>query len=371
MVLQSHMAVFVVFLSFQTSFCCFTFALTINDNRNLKYSNMIKVAINGFGRIGRLAFREMINNKAFEVVAINDLSAPAMLAYLLKYDSVQGTFKPKVTSDENTLVIGQQKIAVYAESEPTKLPWKAHQVDLVLECTGYFSTREKASAHLEAGASKVIISAPSDKSTKTIVYNVNHSTLDSNDTIISAASCTTNCLAPMAKVLHDAFGIIAGQMTTIHAYTNSQPLMDTPDAKLNFRGSRAAANSIIPYTTGAAKAISLVIPELKDKLDGSSQRVPVASGSVVELFTLLKKQVSVEEINKVMKANTNASFEYTEDPIVSSDIIGINCGSLFDGSQTKVVSVGDHQMVKTVAWYDNEMSFVSQMVRLASHFGNN
>lgn len=330
---------------------------------------MIKVAINGFGRIGRLAFREIANNEQLEVVAINDLSAPSMLAYLLKYDSVQGTFKRSISHSENTLIVDGKQVAVYAERDPHKLPWSELNVDIVLECTGIFESREKASAHLEAGAKKVIISAPSDKDVKTIVYNVNHQLLNASDQLISCASCTTNCLAPMAKVLNDKFGIIAGQMTTIHAYTNSQPLMDTPDPKVNYRKSRAAADSIVPYTTGAAKAIGLVIPELKGKLDGSSQRVPVHSGSVVELFTLLEKEVSVDEINRAMQTAANESYGYTEDPIVSSDVIGISYGSLFDATQTKVVTAGDKQLVKTVSWYDNEMSFVSQMVRTAAYFG--
>ncbi|MDD4994041.1 MAG: type I glyceraldehyde-3-phosphate dehydrogenase [Paludibacter sp.] len=330
---------------------------------------MIKVAINGFGRIGRLAFREIANNDQLEVVAINDLSAPSMLAYLLKYDSVQGTFKKNISHAENALIVDGKQVAVYAERDPNKLPWNDLQIDLVLECTGIFESREKASAHLKAGAKKVIISAPSDKDVKTIVYNVNHQLLNATDQLISCASCTTNCLAPMAKVLNDKFGIIAGQMTTIHAYTNSQPLMDTPDPKVNYRKSRAAADSIVPYTTGAAKAIGLVIPELKGKLDGSSQRVPVHSGSVVELFTLLEKEVSVDEINRAMQTAANESYGYTEDPIVSADIIGINYGSLFDATQTKVVTAGDKQLVKTVSWYDNEMSFVSQMVRTTAYFG--
>lgn len=330
---------------------------------------MIKVAINGFGRIGRLAFRKITENDQLEVVAINDLSAPSMLAYLLKYDSVQGTFRKEVGHTENALVIDGREIAVYAERDPHKLPWGELQVDLVLECTGIFESREKASAHLEAGAKRVIISAPSDKDVKTIVYNVNHHLLDADDQLISCASCTTNCLAPMANVLNEKFGIVAGQMTTIHAYTNSQPLMDTPDPKVNYRKSRAAADSIVPYTTGAAKAIGLVIPELKGKLDGSSQRVPVHSGSVVELFTFLNKTVTVDEVNATMKAAANESYGYTEDPIVSSDVIGISFGSLFDATQTKIVTVGDTQMVKTVSWYDNEMSFVSQMVRTAAYFG--
>lgn len=330
---------------------------------------MIKVAINGFGRIGRLAFREITKNNKLEVVAINDLSAPSMLAYLLKYDSVQGTFDAKISHTENALVVNEKTITVYAERDPKNLPWDKHQVDLVMECTGIFESKEKASAHLVAGAKKVIISAPSDKDVKTVVYNVNHQILDSTDQLISCASCTTNCLAPMAKVLNDRFGIITGQMTTIHAYTNSQPLMDTPDPKVNYRKSRAAADNIVPYTTGAAKAIGLVIPELNGKLDGSSQRVPVNAGSVVELFTILDKQVTVEEINAAMKSAANESYGYTEDPIVSGDVIGMSFGSLFDATQTKIVTAGDKQLVKTVSWYDNEMSFVSQMVRTAVYFG--
>jgi glyceraldehyde 3-phosphate dehydrogenase len=293
-----------------------------------------------------------------------------MLAYLLKYDSIQGTFNVKVDYTENALVVDKRQIAVYAERSPQNLPWAKHQVDLVLECTGLFESKEKASAHFTAGAKKVIISAPSDKDVKTIVFNVNHTILKSTDQLISCASCTTNCLAPMAKVLNEKFGIITGQMTTIHAYTNSQPLMDTPDPKVNYRKSRAAGNNIVPYTTGAAKAIGLVIPELNGKLDGSSQRVPVHSGSVVELFTILEKNVSVREINETMKTASNESYGYTEDPIVSADIIGSNFGSLFDATQTKVVTAGERQLVKTAAWYDNEMSFVSQMIRTAEFFGS-
>ncbi|HEX2936179.1 MAG TPA: type I glyceraldehyde-3-phosphate dehydrogenase [Bacteroidales bacterium] len=330
---------------------------------------MIKVAINGFGRIGRLAFRKMMESKDIEVVAINDLSAPSMLAYLLKYDSVQGTFNAKIDHTENSLVVNGKTIAVYAERVPQNLPWGKHQVDIVLECTGIFESREKASAHFAAGAKKVIISAPSDKDVKTIVFNVNHNILDASDTLISCASCTTNCLAPMAQVLNDKYGITTGQMTTIHAFTNSQPLMDTPDPKVNYRKSRAAADNIVPYTTGAAKAIGLVIPELKGKLDGSSQRVPVHAGSVVELFTILGKPVTAEEINQTMKNAANESYGYTEDPIVSGDVIGMSYGSLFDATQTKVITAGDKQLVKTVAWYDNEMSFVSQMVRTTEYFG--
>jgi glyceraldehyde 3-phosphate dehydrogenase len=330
---------------------------------------MIKVAINGFGRIGRLAFRRIQESAHLEVVAINDLSAPSMLAYLLKYDSIQGTFKADISHTDTELTVNGKPIAVLAERNPENLPWKQHGVDLVLECTGIFETKDKASAHFNAGARKVIISAPAGSDVKTIVYNVNHDQLTAADELISCASCTTNCLAPMAKVLNDQFGIIAGQMTTIHAYTNSQPLMDTPDPKVNYRKSRAGADSIIPYTTGAAKAIGLVIPELNGKLDGSSQRVPVHSGSIVELFTTLNKKVTVEEINLAMKAAANESFGYTEDPIVSSDIVGISFGSLFDGTQTKVVSSGESQLVKTASWYDNEMSFVAQMVRTAEYLG--
>jgi glyceraldehyde 3-phosphate dehydrogenase len=329
---------------------------------------MFKVAINGFGRIGRLAFRKIMKSSKLEVVAINDLSSPSMLAYLLKYDSIQGTFNADIHHTDNSLIVDGKTIAVYAERIPQNLPWAKHQIDLVLECTGLFETKEKASAHFLAGAKRVIISAPSDNDVKTIVYNVNHDILQSNDQLVSCASCTTNCLAPMAKVLNDTFGIITGQMTTIHAYTNSQPLMDTPDPKVNYRKSRAAASNIVPYTTGAAKAIGLVIPELKGKLDGSSQRVPVHSGSVVELFTILNRKVSADEINSTMKAAANESYGYNDDPIVSSDVIGISFGSLFDATQTKVASSGDAQLVKTVAWYDNEMSFVSQMIRTSEYF---
>ncbi|MGK9119706.1 MULTISPECIES: type I glyceraldehyde-3-phosphate dehydrogenase [Sphingobacteriaceae] len=331
---------------------------------------MIKVAINGFGRIGRLALREMVNNDKLEVVAINDLADPSMLSYLLKYDSIHGRFEKDVDYTTDALVVDGKKITVYTEREPSKLPWRDDNIDVVLECTGIFESKERAKAHLEAGAKKVIISAPSDKDVKTIVYNVNHQLLNASDKLISCASCTTNCLAPMAKVLNDNFSIIAGQMTTIHAYTNSQPLMDTPDPKGNYRKSRAAGDSIIPYTTGAAKAIGLVIPELEGKLDGSSQRVPVHAGSVVELFTILEKETSAKEINTTMRAAANESYGYTEDFIVSADTLGIRYGSLFDATQTKIVTVGDKQLVKTVSWYDNEMSFVSQMVRTVAYFGS-
>lgn len=330
---------------------------------------MIRTAINGFGRIGRLTFRKLILNDKFDIIAINDLSAPSMLAYLLKYDSVQGRFDAQIEYTDSALTVNGKTVKVYSERDPQKLPWAQDKIDLVLECTGIFESREKASWHLTAGAKKVIISAPSDKDVKTVVYNVNHNILDSNDRLISTASCTTNCLAPMAKALNDKFGIASGQMSTIHAYTNSQPLMDTPDPKVNYRKSRAAADSIVPYTTGAAKAIGLVIPELKGKLDGSSQRVPVHSGSLVELYTALNKKVTAEEINAVMKEAANETLGYSEEPIVSSDVIGMSYGSLFDATQTKVVSAGESQLVKTASWYDNEMSFVAQMIRTAEYFG--
>jgi glyceraldehyde 3-phosphate dehydrogenase len=331
---------------------------------------MIKVAINGFGRIGRMTFRKLFGNNEVQVVALNDLSSPEMLAYLLKYDSVHGVFPHTLSSTDKSLTVNGREVAVYAERNPENLPWKELDIDVVLECTGIFESKDKAALHLKAGAKKVIVSAPSDKEVKTIVYNVNHELLNKEDVLISAASCTTNCLAPMAKVLNDQFGIVTGQMNTIHAYTNSQPLMDTPDPKNGFRKSRAAADSIIPYTTGAAKAIGLVIPELNGKLDGASQRVPVHSGSVVELYTLLSKTTTEKEINEVMKAAANESYGYNEDPIVSQDIVGMSYGSLFDATQTKITGIGNQQLLKTVSWYDNEMSFVSQLTRLLIYFGN-
>lgn len=332
---------------------------------------MIKVAINGFGRIGRLTLRKLSESKTAEVVAINDLSSPEMLAYLLKYDSIHGVFNAKIEHTKDSLIVNGKTIKVLSERDPKELPWKENNIDVVLECTGIFEKKDKASMHLDAGAKKVIISAPSDSDVKTVVFNVNHKILTKDDRLISCASCTTNCLAPVAKVLSTKFGIIAGQMTTIHAYTNSQPLMDTPDPKVNFRKSRSAADNIVPYTTGAAKAIGLVIPELQGKLDGSSQRVPVHAGSIVELFTILNRKTTVDEVNKVMKEAANESYGYTEDHIVSSDVLGMSFGSLFDATQTKVVTVGDDiQLVKTAAWYDNEMSFVSQMVRTTEYFGS-
>lgn len=329
---------------------------------------MKKLAINGFGRIGRLAFRELFENKKVNVVAINDLSDPKMLAYLLKYDSAHGMWDKEIESTENSILINGVEVQVYKEKQPENLPWAKLAIDLVIESTGFFASMDKASLHLKAGAKKVLISAPAGSDVKTIVYNVNHESINETDSVISAASCTTNCLAPMAKVLNDNFEIVTAQMTTIHAYTNSQALLDTPDPKMNFRGSRAAVENIVPYTTGAAKAIGLVIPELDKKLDGSSQRVPVQTGSIVELFSILKKEVSVQEVNDTMQKAQNDSFGFNTDPIVSSDIIGIKYGSLFDASQTKIVSVNGVQLVKTVAWYDNEMSFVSQMVKVAEYY---
>ncbi|MGL5978477.1 MAG: type I glyceraldehyde-3-phosphate dehydrogenase [Erysipelotrichaceae bacterium] len=326
----------------------------------------VKVAINGFGRIGRLAFRQMFDSAEFEIVAINDLTNAKTLAHLLKYDSAQGSWRAEdITAGAESIIVAGKEIKIYAEKNPADLPWGALDVDVVIESTGFFADKTKAEAHITAGAKKVIISAPATGDLKTVVFNTNHDVLDGSETIISAASCTTNCLAPMAKVLNDAFGIEYGMMTTIHAYTNDQNTLDGPHAKGDLRRGRAAAASIVPNSTGAAKAIGLVIPELKGKLDGGAQRVPVITGSATELTVILGKTVTVEEVNAAMKAAANESFGYTEDELVSADIIGIKYGSLFDATQTKIVSVGEKQMVKTVAWYDNEMSYVSQMVRTA------
>lgn len=328
----------------------------------------VKVAINGFGRIGRLAFRQIYNMEGIEVVAINDLTKPSVLAHLLKYDTAQGRFNQEVTHSENSITINGKEVKIYAQKDPAQIPWGQHQVDVVLECTGFFTDAEKAKAHISAGAKRVVISAPATGDIKTVVFNVNHNILDGSETIISCASCTTNCLAPMAKVLNDSFEIKAGLMTTIHAYTNDQNTLDAPHAKGDLRRARAAAENIIPNSTGAAKAIGLVLPELKGKLDGVAQRVPTVTGSLTELVTVLGKKTSVEEVNAAMKAASNESFGYNEDEIVSSDIIGISYGSLFDATQTKVITVGDTQMVKTVSWYDNEMSYVSQLVRTVKYF---
>ncbi|HTB51408.1 MAG TPA: type I glyceraldehyde-3-phosphate dehydrogenase [Ferruginibacter sp.] len=328
----------------------------------------VKVAINGFGRIGRLVFRQIYNMKGIDVVAINDLTSPAVLAHLLKYDSAQGRFDQKVTSTENSIIVDGHEVKIYAQRDPAQIPWGAHGVDVVIESTGFFTDKDKAAAHITAGAKRVVISAPATGDLKTVVFNVNHNILDGKETIISCASCTTNCLAPMAKVLNDKYGINQGIMTTIHAYTNDQNTLDAPHPKGDLRRARAAAANIVPNSTGAAKAIGLVLPELKGKLDGSAQRVPTITGSLTELVSVLNKTVSVEEINAAMKAASNESFGYTEDEIVSSDIIGSHFGSLFDATQTKVLTVGDKQLVKTVSWYDNEMSYVSQLVRTVHYF---
>jgi len=328
----------------------------------------VKVAINGFGRIGRLVYRQIFEQDGIEVVAINDLTSPKVLAHLLKYDSAQGRFKAEVSATENSIIVNGHEVKIYAQRDPAQIPWGQHNVDVVIESTGFFTDKAKAEAHLTAGAKKVIISAPATGDLKTVVFNVNHKILDGSETIISAASCTTNCLAPMAQALNNAFTIEAGSMTTIHAYTNDQNTLDAPHAKGDLRRARAAAANIVPNSTGAAKAIGLVLPELKGKLDGSAQRVPVITGSVTELTAILAKKTTVAEINKVMEAASNESFGYTEDEIVSTDVIGIHYGSLFDATQTKVVTVGDHQLVKVVSWYDNEMSYVSQLVRTVKYF---
>ncbi len=328
----------------------------------------IKVAINGFGRIGRLVYRQIYNMEGMEVVAINDLTSPKVLAHLLKYDTAQKRFDEEISYNENAIVVNGHEVKIYAQKNPAEIPWKQHDVDVVLECTGFFTDKDKAQAHLEAGAKRVVISAPATGDLKTIVFNVNHEILDGTETIISCASCTTNCLAPMAKVLDDSYGIEAGLMTTIHAYTNDQNTLDAPHPKGDLRRARAAAANIVPNSTGAAKAIGLVLPNLKGKLDGSAQRVPTITGSLTELVSILGKKVTVEEVNNAMQAASNESFGYTTDEIVSSDVIGTTFGSLFDATQTRVMSVGDKQLVKTVSWYDNEMSYVSQLVRTVRYF---
>ena len=328
----------------------------------------VKVAINGFGRIGRLVFRQIYNMQGIDVVAINDLTSPAVLAHLLKYDSAQGRFGQTVTHTENSIVVDGHEVKIYAQKDPAQIPWGAHGVDVVIESTGFFTDKAKAEAHLTAGAKRVVISAPATGDLKTVVYNVNHAILDGTETIISCASCTTNCLAPMAKVLEDNYGIVTGLMSTIHAYTNDQNTLDAPHPKGDLRRARAAAQNIVPNSTGAAKAIGLVIPSLKGKLDGGAQRVPVITGSVTELYSVLAKDVTVDEVNAAMKAAANESFGYNVDEIVSSDVIGITYGSLFDATQTRVIKTGDKQLVKTVSWYDNEMSYVSQLVRTVHHF---
>jgi len=330
----------------------------------------MKIAINGFGRIGRLAFRQMFHKDGIEVVAINDLTSPEMLAYLLKYDSAQKKYElaDTISHTEDSIIVDDEEIKIYKEPDPSNLPWKELEVDVVLECTGFFASKDKSMAHINAGAKKVIISAPAGDDVKTIVYGVNEDVLTNSDNIISAASCTTNCLAPMAKFLNDYAKIESGIMTTIHAYTGDQMLLDGPHRKGNFRRARAAAVNIVPNSTGAAKAIGLVIPELDGKLIGSAQRVPVPDGSLTILDCVVDKEVTKEELNNLMKSKVSVSFGYTEEDIVSSDIIGDTHGSVFDATQTKTISLGNGKtLVQVVAWYDNENSYTSQMVRTAKY----
>lgn len=336
---------------------------------------MIRLAINGFGRIGRLAFRKAMELENFEVVAINDLASPSMLAYLLKYDSVQGAYLGhQVDSTENSLVVDGKEITIYKEPDASNLPWKELNIDLVLECTGFYTSKAKAQAHLDADAGKVLISAPAGNDMKTIVYGVNHETLTPEDRIVSGASCTTNCLAPMAKALNDYREVRTGFMTTIHAYTGNQKILDAPSKGDKFRRSRAAAINIVPTTTGAAQAIGNVIPELAGKLIGSAQRVPVATGSITILDATLKDptdSVTVEGINAAMKAEQNESFGYNEDEIVSTDVIGMSYGSLFDATQTLAQRCGTNiYEVRVVSWYDNEMSYVSQLIRTMTYMAS-
>ena len=327
----------------------------------------VRVAINGFGRIGRLAFRQMFGAEGYEVVAINDLTSPKMLAHLLKYDSSQGKYAlaDTVSAGEDTITVDGKTLKIYKEPDANNCPWGELKVDVVLECSGFYTSKEKAQAHINAGARKVVISAPAGNDLPTIVYNVNHKTLKASDTIISAASCTTNCLAPMAKALNDLAGIKSGIMSTIHAYTGDQMILDGPQRKGDLRRSRAGAVNIVPNSTGAAKAIGLVIPELNGKLIGSAQRVPTPTGSTTILVATVEKSVTKEEINAAMKAAATESFGYNEDEIVSSDIVGSTYGSIFDATQTMV---GEDNLVQVVSWYDNENSYTSQMVRTIKYF---
>ncbi|MDE6945458.1 MAG: type I glyceraldehyde-3-phosphate dehydrogenase [Lachnospiraceae bacterium] len=327
----------------------------------------VRVAINGFGRIGRLAFRQMFGAEGYEVVAINDLTSPKMLAHLLKYDSSQGKYAlaDTVSAGEDTITVDGKTLKIYKEPDANNCPWGELNVDVVLECSGFYTSKEKAQAHINAGARKVVISAPAGNDLPTIVYNVNHETLKAEDTIISAASCTTNCLAPMAKALNDLAGIKSGIMSTIHAYTGDQMILDGPQRKGDLRRSRAGAVNIVPNSTGAAKAIGLVIPELNGKLIGSAQRVPTPTGSTTILVATVEKSVTKEEINAAMKAAATESFAYNEDEIVSSDIVGSTYGSIFDATQTMV---GEDNLVQVVSWYDNENSYTSQMVRTIKYF---
>ena len=329
----------------------------------------IKVAINGFGRIGRLVFRVMNEEKNMEVVALNDLTDAEQLAYLLKYDTNHRNYRVnEITHDDKNIIINDKKIRVYSEKDPSLLPWKDLDIDVVFECTGLFITKEKAEAHIKAGAKKVVISAPAKGDLKTIVYNVNHKTLKGDETIISAASCTTNCLAPVVNILENNIGIVKGYMTTVHAYTNDQATLDIAHKKgILARRGRACAMNIVPASTGAASAIGEVIPSLKGKLDGMAMRVPVSTGSVIDLTLELKKNVTVDEINKLFIDNQNETLKFTMDPLVSSDVIGLGYGAVIDGLSTKILEVDGKQMVKIIAWYDNEMGYSNQMVRTAKY----
>ena len=330
---------------------------------------MVKVAINGFGRIGRLVFRLMDSDPEFEIVAINDLTDAEQLAYLLKYDTNHRNYRvDEISFEGDKLVVGDKRIPVFAEKDPAFLPWKAMDVDVVFECTGAFTSLEKAMAHINAGAKKVIISAPAKGELKTIVYNVNHETLDGSEQVISAASCTTNCFAPVLNVIDKVFGVEKGYMTTVHAYTNDQATLDVPHKKgIKARRGRACAANIVPASTGAASAIGNVLPNLKGKLDGAAMRVPVPTGSVVDLTLELKRNTTKEEINDALKANANETLKFTMDPIVSSDVIGLGYGAIVDGLSTNVLEVDGRQLVKVVAWYDNEMGYSTQMVRTAKY----
>ena len=337
----------------------------------------VKVAINGFDRIGRLAFRQMFEAEGYEVVAINDLTSPKMLAHLLKYDTAQGSFlgrigegKHTVEATDDSIIVDGKEIKIYAEKDANNCPWGKLDVDVVLECTGFYTSKEKSMAHINAGAKKVVISAPAGNDLKTIVYSVNENTLTKDDQIISAASCTTNCLAPMAKALNDTYPIVSGIMTTVHAYTGDQMILDGPQRKGDLRRSRAGAQNIVPNSTGAAKAIGLVIPELNGKLIGSAQRVPTPTGSTTILVAVVNgKDVTKESINAAMKAASSDSFGYNTDEIVSSDVVGMKYGSLFDATQTMVSKIDDNTyQVQVVSWYDNENSYTSQMVRTIKHF---
>jgi glyceraldehyde 3-phosphate dehydrogenase len=333
----------------------------------------IKVAINGFGRIGRLAFRLMNEDPDFEIVAINDLTDAETLAYLLKYDTAQGRYKSDAISfEDDQIIVEGHPIKIYANPDPEQLPWGELGVEVVLECTGFFTSKDKAEKHIKAGAKKVVISAPAKGDLKTIVYNVNHNVLDGSETVVSGASCTTNCLAPIAQVLDEEFGIVKGLMTTVHAYTNDQNTLDGPHSKgIHARRARAAAANIVPTSTGAAVAVGKVLPNLQGKLDGMALRVPTITGSCVDLVVELEKTVTKEEINAAVKARANESMGYTEDPIVSSDTIGMTYGTLFDAQSTTVMTVNGKQLVKVLTWYDNEMSYTAQMIRTMKYLAQN